>query len=253
MQFFELNQKPARIGLQSRSVRLISVLSGIELRKLLPACQESIVPISMKREKNEGAKGRPREFDLDSALDKAMRVFWRKGYLGTSLSDLTTAMGISRPSLYGAFGNKEDLFRKAMLRYSEGPAAYVQAAIDEPTARLAVERTLVGIVDLVTNTKNPKGCLWVQGTLSCGDPEDPVRKELSAKRSLSQANLRKRFARAIVEGDLPKDSDAATLAQYVSTIIYGIAVQAANGAKRNELLRVVDAVLSTWPPSTGSR
>src|SRR5947209_16697338 len=103
--------------------------------------------------------GRPRSFDLDKALDAALQVFWRKGYEGASLSDLTQAMGINRPSLYAAFGDKEMLFRKALDRYASGPAAYVSEALKEPTARAAIERLLREAADSLTNPHNPPGCL----------------------------------------------------------------------------------------------
>src|SRR5207237_3295974 len=98
--------------------------------------------------------GRPRAFDVDEALDQALRVFWRKGYEGASLPDLTKAMGINRPSLYAAFGNKESLFRKALERYVEGPAAYVRRALTEPTARAVAKRLLSGAIDLLTDPRN---------------------------------------------------------------------------------------------------
>ncbi|HET6246840.1 MAG TPA: TetR/AcrR family transcriptional regulator [Tepidisphaeraceae bacterium] len=202
----------------------------------------------MKAKKaSPAALGRPREFDADAALDAAMRVFWQKGYLGTSLSDLTEAMGINRPSLYAAFGNKESLFRKALARYSAGPAAYVSRAIDEPTARGVAERMMRGVAELGTSSCNPAGCLWVHGTLSCGDTSDPVHKELSAHRASTIATLRRRFARAVGEGDLPAGSDPGALARFVATVNFGLAVQAATGASRAELLRVVDTALDAWP------
>src|SRR6476659_4448281 len=102
--------------------------------------------------------GRPREFDVDQALDCALRVFWRKGYEGATLPDLTQAMGINRPSLYAAFGSKEELFRKALDRYAEGPAAYARAALSEPTARATAGRLLGEAADLLTNPRNPRGC-----------------------------------------------------------------------------------------------
>src|SRR5258707_346174 len=95
-------------------------------------------------------RGRPRAFDADKALNRALNIFWRKGYEGTSLRDPTGAMGITPPSLYAAFGNKESLFRKAMDRYAKGPSAYVLKALDEPTARAVADRLLHGVIDLVT-------------------------------------------------------------------------------------------------------
>src|SRR5438552_3939441 len=121
--------------------------------------------------------GRPRTFDTDKALDKALKVFWRKGYEGASLPDLTAAMGINRPSLYAAFGNKESLFKKAVHRYSTGPAGFVSQALAQPTARAVVERLLQGGIDMVTHPKNPHGCLMVQGALACGDNADCMRQE----------------------------------------------------------------------------
>src|ERR1700738_1733525 len=118
--------------------------------------------------------GRPRGFDIDRALDLAMQVFWEKGYEGTSLPDLTSAMGINRPSLYAAFGNKEALFRKVLDRYIEGPAGYVRQALGEQTARAVVERLLSGAIDLLTDPRNPGGCLLVQGALACGEAAESV-------------------------------------------------------------------------------
>ncbi|YAG05990.1 TetR family transcriptional regulator [Nostoc sp. DSM 114167] len=203
--------------------------------------------MSMKQEKITAAIGRPREFDIDDALNRAMYVFWRKGYLGTSLSDLTEAMGINRPSLYAAFGNKESLFRKVLARYADGPSAYLREALKEPTARQVAERMMHGVVDLGTDPHNPPGCLWVHGTLSCGDPADPIRQELSARRESSEASVRKRFEQAILEGDLSADSDPAALARFVVTVNCGISVLAATGATRTELLQVVETALQAWP------
>ena len=110
-----------------------------------------------------------RGFDAAEALDKALHVFWQHGYEGASLSDLTEAMGINRPSLYAAFGNKEELFRRALDRYAEkGPGAVHRKALAEPTARAVVERLLNGVAEFLTEPNNPPGCLAVQGALSCG-------------------------------------------------------------------------------------
>src|SRR5437868_10283115 len=149
-------------------------------------------------------KGRPREFDIDEALAAALRVFWSKGYEGASLTDLTEAMGITKPSLYAAFGNKEDLFRKALDRYVDGPGGYFRTGLEKPTAREAVEHIRYESVEAVTDPKNP-GCLAVQGALCCGDAAETIKQELTARRSKSEDDLRIRFTRAIAEGDLPAD------------------------------------------------
>jgi AcrR family transcriptional regulator len=150
----------------------------------------------MERNKSSKRMGRPRSFDIDRALDRALAVFWRKGYEGASLSDLTKAVGVNRPSLYAAFGDKEALFRKALDRYLKGPAAYTQEALREPTARAVVERLLVGAADLNTARRNPGGCLMVQGALACGEGADSIRQELTACRAAGEAGMRRRFERA---------------------------------------------------------
>jgi len=191
--------------------------------------------------------GRPRAFDIEKALDEALLVFWRKGYEGTSLPDLTRAMGINRPSLYAAFGNKEQLFRKALDRYIAGPAAHVRAALDEPTARAVAERLLYGNIQLLTKPGNPPGCLAVQAALACGAEGDCIRRELIARRAASEAALRRRFRRALREGDLAAGADPAALARYITTVAQGMAVQAAGGATRKELQQVVEMALRAWP------
>ena len=192
------------------------------------------------------AVGRPRSFDADQALECALKVFWRKGYEGTTLPDLTKAMGINRPSLYAAFGDKETLFRKALDRYFEGPAAYVFEALKEPNARAAVERLLRGAAELQTCSATP-GCLTVHGALACGDTAGAIRKELALRREQGEAAIYQRLKQAKSEKDLPPGSNPADLARYFATVIQGMAVQAAGGASRVELERVVQTALLVWP------
>jgi len=200
--------------------------------------------------KSESARlGRPRGFDADRALDRALAIFWRDGYEGASLPALTKAMGINRPSLYAAFGNKEALFRKAIERYDAGPAGYTYKALKRPTAREVVEALLDGIVALLTKPQNPGGCLMVQGALACGKNAKRVRQSLASRRAAGVVAIRRRFQRAIDEGDLPASADASGLARFVATVMHGMAVQAASGANRKELLRVKDIVLRIWPPA----
>jgi AcrR family transcriptional regulator len=191
--------------------------------------------------------GRPREFNLDQALDRALKVFWRKGYEGATLPELTKAMGINRPSLYAAFGNKEALFRKAIDRYIEGPAAYVREALQQPTAREVVEHAFRGTLDLVTDSRNPRGCMIVQAALVCGDTVDCIRRELAKRRDASMTALRERFERAVAAGDLSPDCQPADLARFVATVMHGLSVQASGGARRAELERVVKIALRAWP------
>jgi AcrR family transcriptional regulator len=192
--------------------------------------------------------GRPREFDAEVALDKALMAFWRRGFEGTSLSDLTKAMGISRPSLYAAFGNKERLFRLALDRYAElGPGAIQRAALAEPTARRVVEMLLRSAAAGLTDPGHPAGCMAVQGALSCGEASDAIRQELCERRSGAEMELRQRFERARSEGDIAPDRDPAALARYVSTLLQGMSVQAASGATRQDLLDVAEMALRSWP------
>jgi AcrR family transcriptional regulator len=192
-------------------------------------------------------RGRPRSFDPDKALDRALRVFWRKGYEGASLSDLTKAMGINRPSLYAAFGDKEALFREVLDRYASGPVSYVQEAMNAPTARGVAERLLIGTAERVCDPRNPAGCLLVQGALVTGDTADSVRREVNSRRRAGEIALQQRLRRAKREGDLPADSDPAALARYLMTVTNGMSVQAAGGASRRDLKKVAETALRAWP------
>jgi len=199
-------------------------------------------------------KGRPREFDTEKALDIALLLFWKQGYEGTSLAALTESMGINTPSLYAAFGNKEELFKKVLDRYLEKPASYLPKALTHPTALGAAESLLNGAIDMVTNRSHPDGCLLVQGALASGPMTENVRAELSRRRASAEAAVRRRFERAIADGDLPRDADAAQLARYMITVIWGLSVQASGGATKAQLKEVAEMALRSWPgqPVDGS-
>ncbi|MPQ58085.1 TetR/AcrR family transcriptional regulator [Duganella sp. FT27W] len=191
--------------------------------------------------------GRPRTFDADTALDKAMKVFWEKGYEGSSLPELTEAMGMNRPSLYAVFGNKENLFRLALERYGATHDPLFNAALQLPTARAVVEHFLRGNADAQTEADNPQGCLVINGALACSDDALPIRASLIERRALSEARLKQRLEQARDEGDLPADCCPGQMARYVMTVSNGMAVQSAAGASRQQLQEVVDHVLRGWP------
>lgn len=178
-----------------------------------------------------------------------MQVFWAQGYEGSSLTDLTSAMGINRTSMYAAFGNKGDLFRRALERYIEGPAGYGVRALREPTARKVATAFLNGSVHATTGSGSPAGCLTVQGSLAAGASARDARDMLVALRNEVVARLCDRFQQGVEEGDLPSDADPALLARYLMTVSNGIAVQAASGTSRDDLQEVADAALHNWPPA----
>lgn len=192
--------------------------------------------------------GRPRGFDIDEALERAMVVFWSQGYEGATLTDLTNAMGITRTSMYAAFGNKEELFHKALQRYLDGPGGYGLRALEESTARQVAQAFLMGSVDTTTRTGTPAGCLIVQGSLAAGDAGLAAHDALMLCREETWSLLRDRFRKAVDDGDLSPDTDPGLLARYLLTISNGIAVQAASGVGPEELRRVAEGALRNWPP-----
>jgi AcrR family transcriptional regulator len=208
------------------------------MRKVTPAPKKPLPP------------GRPKAFNPDKALDTALRVFWEKGYEGTSLNDLTTAMGINKPSLYATFGDKAELFRKVVDHYVRQQAALWKDAFALPTGEAAVREILSSIADALTNGKNPHGCLLVQAALSCGDEADCIKNELARKRAESEHLLYARLLRAQEEGELAPSVNIAGLARYFSTILRGMSVEASAGATRAQMQSVVDLAMSAWPQKT---
>lgn len=185
--------------------------------------------------------GRPREFDAEKALDQAMEVFWRHGYEGATIAQLTEAMGINPPSLYACFGNKEGLLKAALDRYTRLRGEWMEEVLAAPTAREVTARLLMGIADKQTDPANPPGCLLVQGGIACGSGSENVPFELASRRAQNEEQLRDRFMRARAEGDLKPASDPAALARYVFAVSVGMGVMASSGADR-EALRQVAAV-----------
>jgi AcrR family transcriptional regulator len=192
-------------------------------------------------------RGRPLAFNQDEALDKALNVFWARGYEGASMTELTEVLGINKPSIYAAFGNKEALFRKALARYVTGPAAFVGEAMKEPSVRQVVEKFLTQAVDFFSDKSTPNGCMIVQGALTCGQSSSAIQQELIAYRSSIETTLTKRFELAKAQADLAENVNTKQLAKYIATIHQGMSVQATSGATREDLLAIVDIALQNWP------
>jgi AcrR family transcriptional regulator len=192
-------------------------------------------------------RGRPREFCVDEALAKALRVFWGKGYEGTSISDLTEAMGITRPSLYAAFGNKEALFRQALALYERDKLAYIGQALERPTARAVAKCLLEGMLATVTGEREPHGCLRVIASTTCGEEAQSIREEVLKRSRVVSATLEARMQRAIDEGDFAAPVEAAAITKYLTALCQGLSVQAGAGSTREELGAVVAAALAMWP------
>ena len=193
------------------------------------------------------ATGRPRAFDEETVLDRAAEVFWRRGYEGTSLSALTTAMGINRPSLYATFGSKELLFKRAFTRYHERQVAIARAALDQPTAYASIEAFLRSSADGLTAEDHPPGCLSIQGGLACAPENAPIAESLAAGRGATEAALQQRLSRAAAEGEIPADVDPRALARFVMALSEGHAVHAAAGAGRADLHASVDIAMRAMP------
>ena len=193
------------------------------------------------------AMGRPRGFNADEMLDKVVNVFWQHGYEGTSMATLMAATGLNKPSLYAAFGSKEELFRSAFERYWQRQGEFTGKPLDEPNARAAVERMLLALVDSQTQPGLPHGCLAVHGGLVGSAASVGIRDELRARQARLQTVVQNRLTQAQAEGELASSVDVADLARYLNMVGQGAAVQAAGGATREELRRVVSVAMRAWP------
>ncbi|MCI4590438.1 TetR/AcrR family transcriptional regulator [Sphingobium sp. BYY-5] len=192
-------------------------------------------------------RGRPRAFDPEEALAAALEVFWRRGYEAASLAELTEAMGITKPSLYACFGNKEALFRKALDLYERDKLCYVQSALEAPTSKAVAERLLRGSLAIQTNNTDPKGCLGVISSVGGTAHAECIRDEVIARRASSDRALIERFERARDEGDLPDHIEPQALACYLSAVMQGMAVQASAGVSCDRLETLIETTLSMWP------
>ncbi|HZH51455.1 MAG TPA: TetR/AcrR family transcriptional regulator [Microvirga sp.] len=197
------------------------------------------------------ARGRPRSFDRTEALEKAMEVFWQQGFEGSSMSDLTTAMGINSPSLYAAFGSKEALYLEAVRHFSETAAAGTfRALMEAPTLREGLAAMLHASISCSTQEGRPQGCMIALGATHCAPENERVRLELKEMRRILRDTLRLKFETAVADGLLPPDLDPGSLATYFATLVHGISIQARDGATREELKAVVVHALASFDRAT---
>ncbi|WP_426753920.1 TetR/AcrR family transcriptional regulator [Myxococcus sp. Y35] len=201
-----------------------------------------------KTQKPPSVMGRPRGFDRDEALVEAMRVFWSRGYEGTSIQDLVEAMGVNKPSLYAIFGCKEELFREAVELYDRTEGIHTTRSLnDAPSARAAVEGMLRANARAYIASEKPRGCMIVLASL-LGTPENEmVRTFLAEKRLDGERALKRRLERGIAEGDLPASTDVRTLAAFYTTVLEGLSIQARDGASAKKLTTIIDAAMLAWP------
>lgn len=195
------------------------------------------------------ARGRPRNFDRDQALHRAMEVFWARGYDGATLEELQTAMGgITPPSFYAAFGSKDQLFCEAVDLYRKTVGERTLCALETPTAREGIAGLLRSATEQFCSGDGPRGCLIVLGAINCTRINKDAQDHLHAIRQQGPEIIRQRLARGVADGDVPNGAPLADMASFYTTILQGLAVRARDGASHQTLLAAVDAAMAAWDP-----
>jgi AcrR family transcriptional regulator len=190
---------------------------------------------------------RPRVFDEEEVLDRAMDVFWRHGYEGASMAELTKAMDLNSPSIYAAFGSKRGLFDAVLKRYRDRRTANRDYVLAGSTAREVAERMVFDTIEWLTDPKEPRGCLLVQAGLSAGVNNGDIPLTLIEQRGGIKEVITERFKRAQAEGDLAPSADPAALARYLHMVVLGLAIQAQDGMSVAELKESAGRALMSWP------
>jgi AcrR family transcriptional regulator len=187
--------------------------------------------------------GRPREFDRDQALERARDAFWTRGYEGTSMADLVQALGLASARIYAAFGSKEQLFQEAIALYEAKEGGFADIALQEPTARAAVERLLHDAVETYTRPGKPRGCMVVSSATNCSSANDAVMVWLTKHRRARTASIIQRLSRAVATGELPPNTDVEALGDYFAALLHGLSVQARDGVPKKRLLALIPSAM----------
>jgi AcrR family transcriptional regulator len=200
----------------------------------------------MKRKRMKTGKrktGRPIGFDKDAALEAAMLLFWQRGYEGTSMADLTQAMGLNPSSIYAAFGDKHALFQLAVKRYMEMRAQYAGKALEESSLEKVVRALFDNTVAFLTTPGHPPTCMTLAGSVGCSLDASPARDIMTEIRKQNEVAMRERFLQARKSGELSKDVNVDDYTRYLSSILAGLSIQAANGSTKAELTRTANMAL----------
>jgi TetR/AcrR family transcriptional regulator, copper-responsive repressor len=201
----------------------------------------------MKEVSIPASRGRPRGFDRDVALEKAMLLFWDRGYEATSVSDLSVAMGINPPSLYAAFGDKKRLFMEAVSRYQAGPGGFAVEAIGSAgSAREAIERLLLDAARVFSDPACPPGCMVVLSATNCSDAAADIAADLRGRRGMSEQFIKSRIIQGAEAGEFGK-ADVNALAGFYVTVFQGMSLKAKDGASRSELEAIARQAMRAWP------
>jgi len=193
--------------------------------------------------KTSAKAGRPTEFDTDHALNVAMRLFWERGYEGTSMADLSQKMGIHPSSIYAAFGDKQSLFALAAKRYADIPAQYMVRALEEPTFRDFILAAFDNTVEFLGSKEHPSSCFTLTGAISCGTDTEPAKILMREMRLQNEAAIKARLLKARKAGEFPRQENVDDYTRYLSSLLSGLAIQATNGATRTELKRTAAVAL----------
>jgi AcrR family transcriptional regulator len=199
--------------------------------------------MSKRLKSGSGKTGRPISFNKDAALEAAMLLFWERGFEGTSMADLTQAMGLNPSSIYAAFGDKHALFAHAVRRYLGSRAQYAVKALEEPTLDRVVRALFDNTVAFLTTPGHPPTCMTLAGAMGCSVEAAPARDLMMEVRKQNEAAIKERLLVARKAGELSKDINVDDYARYLSLLLAGLSIQAANGSSKAELKRTAQMAL----------
>lgn len=210
--------------------------------------QDETIMIVMVKVKNSKKDSSRRQFDCDKVLQIALKLFWRHGFEATSMADLLKATGLTAPSLYAAFGNKEELFLKAVDHYGKTYSVLLYKSLEEPIpAKAAIEKMLYEAADIFSKPEHPAGCFLVSGAVNCSPSSKYIEDELRKHRMDKEKGIADRLKVAQKKGELSPSADPVRLAKYFNTVMQGLSTQSQDGASKSELEDIVANAMMAWP------